>query len=97
MRPKKAIVTSFMGYQGCIHLLRTAHLFLDICKPPDLSSSRVEGAQQEHMRQVLKTGQAYQMILVSEFCVDRRCCEIEIVLGTHRSIPVQYHLEMSDV
>ena len=34
---------------------------------------------------------------VSKFCVHTRCCEKEIVLGTHWSSPIQYHLEMSDV
>ena len=60
VRPRMTIVPSFLGCQGCIQLMRTAHLCLDICQPPDLSSQtlRVEEAQQEHMIQVLKTGRA---------------------------------------
>ena len=33
MRPKMTTATSFLGCQGCIHRMRTAHLCLDICNP----------------------------------------------------------------
>ena len=38
VRAKMTIVTSILGCQGCIQLMRTAHLCLDICQPPELSS-----------------------------------------------------------
>ena len=83
-----------MSCQGCIHFTRTAHLCLDICLPLRFVGKDSEGSWWGPTG-THETGIKDRASITTDFGLHAQCTK-KIILGTLLSIPVQYHLAISD-